>query len=95
MKFFQIQSAAIEYLKNETKYAAVIKADGLALGKGVIIAQNFDEAKDAVISIMEDQIFGKSGSNIVIEEFLTGPEVSVLCFTDGEDNFTYGIFYGS
>ena len=74
----------MKYLKNENKYPAVIKADGLALGKGVIIAQNFDEAKDAVISIMEDQIFGKSGSNIVIEEFLTGPEVSVLCFTDGK-----------
>lgn len=75
---------AIEYLKNENKYPAVIKADGLALGKGVIIAQNFEEAKNAVISIMEDQIFGKSGANIVIEEFLNGPEVSVLCFTDGK-----------
>ena len=83
-EIFSNSAAAIEYLKNENKYPAVIKADGLALGKGVIIAQNFDEAKDAVISIMEDQIFGKSGSNIVIEEFLTGPEVSVLCFTDGK-----------
>ena len=62
----------------------VIKADGLALGKGVIIAMTRDEAKDAVRSMMEDKVFGKSGDNIVIEEFLTGPEVSVLSFTDGE-----------
>ncbi len=62
----------------------VIKADGLALGKGVIIAETKDEAKDAVRSMMEDKIFGESGSQIVIEEFLTGPEVSVLSFTDGE-----------
>ncbi len=81
---FSDSSKAIEYIKTENKYPTVIKADGLALGKGVIIAQNFDEAKDAVNSIMEDKIFGKSGANIVIEEFLTGPEVSVLCFTDGK-----------
>ncbi len=62
----------------------VIKADGLALGKGVIIAFTREEAKDAVRSIMEDKVFGKSGDNIVIEEFLEGPEVSVLSFTDGE-----------
>ena len=62
----------------------VIKADGLALGKGVIIAETKDEAKEAVRSMMEDKIFGESGSQIVIEEFLTGPEVSVLSFTDGE-----------
>ena len=81
---FSDSSKAIEYIKTENKYPTVIKADGLALGKGVIIAQNFDEAKDAVNSIMEDKIFGKSGANTVIEEFLTGPEVSVLCFTDGK-----------
>ena len=81
---FSDSSKAIEYIKTENKYPTVIKADGLALGKGVIIAQNFDEAKDAVNSIMEDKIFGKSGANIVIEEFLTGPEVSVLCFTEGK-----------
>lgn len=81
---FSDSSKAIEYIKTENKYPTVIKADGLALGKGVIIAQNFDEAKDAVNSIMEDKIFGKNGANIVIEEFLTGPEVSVLCFTDGK-----------
>ena len=62
----------------------VIKADGLALGKGVIIAQSREEAKEAVRSMMEDKLFGTSGDNIVIEEFLTGPEVSVLAFTDGE-----------
>ena len=62
----------------------VIKADGLALGKGVIIAETKDEAKEAVRSMMEDKIFGESGSQIVIEKFLTGPEVSVLSFTDGE-----------
>ena len=62
----------------------VVKADGLALGKGVIIAQTREEAKQAVISMMEEGMFGQSGSRVVIEEFLTGPEVSVLSFTDGE-----------
>ena len=62
----------------------VIKADGLALGKGVIIAQSTGEAKQAVISMMQDKQFGKSGERIVIEEFLEGPEVSVLSFTDGK-----------
>lgn len=62
----------------------VIKADGLALGKGVIIAETRQQALDAVSSMMEDKIFGESGSRIVVEEFLTGPEVSVLSFTDGE-----------
>lgn len=80
---FDISSAAIAYIEKENKYPVVVKADGLALGKGVIIAQSFDEAKNAVNSIMEDRIFGNSGLNVVIEEFLTGPEVSVLCFTDG------------
>ncbi|MDR4235329.1 phosphoribosylamine--glycine ligase, partial [Priestia megaterium] len=62
----------------------VIKADGLALGKGVIIAETYDEAKIAIKSMMEDKVFGDSGNHIVIEEFLTGPEVSVLSFTDGK-----------
>ena len=62
----------------------VIKADGLALGKGVIIAQTRDEAKAAVRDMMENHVFGKSGDHVVIEEFLTGPEVSVLAFTDGK-----------
>ena len=74
--------AALEYLK-DAPIPTVIKADGLALGKGVVIAMTRDEATDAVRSMMEDKVFGASGSKIVIEEFLTGPEVSVLSFTDG------------
>lgn len=81
---FSSSDEAINYLKERDQYPAVVKADGLALGKGVIIAQNFDEAEAAVRSIMEDKIFGDSGLKVVIEEFLTGPEVSVLCFTDGK-----------
>ena len=73
---------AAKYLEN-CKYPAVIKADGLALGKGVIIAQTREEAVTAVHSMMEEKVFGDSGTKIVIEEFLTGPEVSVLSFTDG------------
>lgn len=75
-------SAALEYLKT-APIPTVIKADGLALGKGVVIAMTRDEAYDAVRSMMEDKMFGESGSRVVIEEFLTGPEVSVLSFTDG------------
>ncbi len=75
---------AIRYIEAENTYPAVIKADGLALGKGVVIAQNLEEAKAAVHSIMEDKIFGASGNEIVVEEFLTGPEVSVLAFTDSK-----------
>ncbi len=76
-------SSALTYLET-APVPTVIKADGLALGKGVIIAMTRDEAKEAVRSMMEDKIFGESGSQIVIEEFLTGPEVSVLSFTDGK-----------
>ena len=79
---FTEMNAALEYLET-APIPTVIKADGLALGKGVIIAQTREEAKEAVHSMMEDKIFGASGSQIVIEEFLTGPEVSVLSFTDG------------
>ena len=61
----------------------VVMADGLALGKGVVIAETREEAKAAVHSLMEDKVFGASGDRVVIEEFLTGPEVSILCFTDG------------
>ncbi|MBP3300615.1 MAG: phosphoribosylamine--glycine ligase [Clostridia bacterium] len=75
--------SALEYLET-APIPTVIKADGLALGKGVVIAMTRDEAKDAVRSMMEDKIFGESGSRVVIEEFLTGPEVSVLSFTDGK-----------
>ena len=71
------------YIASKNKYPVVIKADGLALGKGVIIAQNHEEAQNAVKEIMEDKKFGDSGNNVVVEEFLTGPEVSVLAFTDG------------
>ena len=80
---FTDMEAALSYLENET-YPTVIKADGLALGKGVVIAMNKDEAVDAIHSMMEDRMFGDSGSRVVIEEFLTGPEVSVLAFTDGK-----------
>lgn len=92
MKKYNIPTASFEIFNNAEdalKYLetapipTVVKADGLALGKGVIIAMTREEAVDAVKSIMEDKIFGESGNNIVIEEFLTGPEVSVLSFTDG------------
>ena len=80
---FDDEEAAVAYLKAQNSYPAVIKADGLTLGKGVIIAQNEEEAVDAIHSMMSDKIFGASGSHVVIEEFLEGPEVSVLSLTDG------------
>ena len=80
---FSDAESALEYVKT-CKIPTVIKADGLALGKGVIIALTRDEAIEAVSSIMTDKKFGASGDNIVIEEFLEGPEVSVLAFTDGK-----------
>lgn len=92
MKKYGIPTAAYEVFDNADKaleyietapIPTVIKADGLALGKGVIIAMTRDEARNAIVSIMQDKQFGKSGDSIVIEEFLTGPEVSVLSFTDG------------
>ena len=79
---FTDMDAALKYLET-APIPTVIKADGLALGKGVIIAMTREEAADAVKSMMSDKVFGKSGDQIVIEEFLTGPEVSVLSFTDG------------
>ena len=93
MKKYGIPTAAYEVFSNAADALAyvetapvptVIKADGLALGKGVIIALTREEARAAVKSMMEDKVFGNSGNNIVIEEFLEGPEVSVLSFTDGE-----------
>ncbi len=81
---FSDAAQAIAYIEKQNKFPVVVKADGLALGKGVIIAENIADAKDAVKSIMEDKVFGASGNNIVIEEFLTGPEVSVLSFADGK-----------
>lgn len=80
---FDDMEKALTYLE-EAPIPTVIKADGLALGKGVIIAQTREEAKAAVKKMMEEKAFGESGSRIVIEEFLTGPEVSVLSFTDGK-----------
>ena len=80
---FSNASDALNYIKT-APIPTVIKADGLALGKGVIIAFTRDEAEEAIESIMNDKKFGSSGDNIVIEEFLEGPEVSVLAFTDGK-----------
>ena len=81
---FSDMEKALSYL-DSAPLPTVIKADGLALGKGVIIANTLPEAKKAVKEIMGDKVFGKSGDNIVIEEFLEGPEVSVLAFTDGNE----------
>ncbi len=82
-EIFDDMDKAIAYL-DTVDYPIVIKADGLALGKGVIIAEDNAEAVDAVRSMMADKVFGASGDHVVIEEFLTGPEVSVLAFTDGK-----------
>lgn len=75
---------ALDYIRTQNTFPAVIKADGLALGKGVILAETMAEAEEGLHSIMEDKIFGDSGNQVVVEEFLTGPEVSVLAFTDGK-----------
>lgn len=80
---FENSADAVKYLE-KSSFPAVIKAEGLALGKGVIIAKSFDEAKEAVVKMMEDKAFGAAGNRVVIEEFLTGPEISVLAFTDGK-----------
>ena len=82
---FSDAAEAMAYIKGKNEYPVVVKADGLALGKGVLICQTEAEAADALKSMMEDHIFGKSGSTVVVEEFLTGPEVSVLSFTDGKE----------
>ena len=82
-RVFSDAAAAKEYVRT-APLPTVIKADGLALGKGVIIAQTRDEALNAVADMMENHVFGESGSRVVIEEFLEGPEVSVLAFTDGK-----------
>lgn len=81
---FDNPAEALSYIRQKNRYPAVIKADGLALGKGVILCDNYNEAKTAIKTIMEDRIFGASGSRVVVEEFLTGPEVSVLAFTDSQ-----------
>ncbi len=83
-KVFDNPNDVIEYIKEKNEFPTVIKADGLALGKGVIIPETLEEAESGIKEIMEDKIFGDSGNNVVVEEFLTGPEVSVLAFTDGK-----------
>jgi len=82
-EIFTDMDAALKYL-DAAPIPTVVKADGLALGKGVIIAMTREEAKEAVVDMMANAKFGKSGQTVVIEEFLTGPEVSVLAFTDGK-----------
>ena len=81
---FEGPAEALRYIREQDRYPAVVKADGLALGKGVLLCADYEEAKRAVHDIMEDRVFGASGSRVVVEEFLTGPEVSVLAFTDGK-----------
>lgn len=83
-KVFDDAKDVIDYITEKNEFPTVIKADGLALGKGVIIPENLEDAIAGVKEIMEDKIFGESGNNVVVEEFLTGPEVSVLAFTDGK-----------
>ena len=80
---FDKSEDAINYIKAQNTFPTVIKAEGLALGKGVIIAENLEDAIAGVHEIMDDKVFGDAGNRVVIEEFLTGPEVSVLAFTDG------------
>ncbi len=83
-EIFDDAEMALQFIHVHNKYPHVIKADGLALGKGVFIVENYSDAQTAVNSLMKDKIFGDSGNRIVIEEYLTGPEVSVLAFTDGK-----------
>lgn len=80
---FDDPASAVEYLETKAKFPIVLKADGLALGKGVLICEDLAQAKDGVREIMEDRKFGNAGARLVIEEFLTGREVSVLSFVDG------------
>ena len=83
-KSFDDPGKALDYIQSLGEWPVVIKADGLALGKGVVIAQDLAEAHDAVRRMMKEKIFGESGSRIVVERFLSGPEVSVLAFCDGK-----------
>lgn len=83
-EIFDCPDKAKAYIRERGQYPVVVKADGLALGKGVLIAKNEEEAMAAVTEIMEDHAFGASGNKVVVEEFMTGPEVSVLAFTDGK-----------
>ena len=81
---FDEPAKALDYIRAKGKYPVVIKADGLALGKGVLICESEEAAKEALHEMMEEKVFGASGSRVVVEEFLTGPEVSVLAFADGK-----------
>ena len=81
-EIFSDADEAVKYLET-SKYPIVVKADGLALGKGALICNNFEEAKGAVSTLMLEKQFGASGDRVVVEEFLIGREVSVLCFSDG------------
>jgi phosphoribosylamine--glycine ligase len=83
-EIFDNPKDAINYIKEKNRFPIVVKADGLALGKGVLISQNLEEAQEAVNSIMVERAFGDSGKRVVIEEFLQGPEVTVLAFTDSK-----------
>ncbi len=82
-EIFTDKDAALSYVEAQGA-PIVVKCDGLALGKGVVVAQTVEEAKDAVISMMENKTFGEAGARVVIEECMTGPEVTVLAFTDGK-----------
>lgn len=83
-QIFDNSKDAIAYIKEKNQYPIVLKADGLALGKGVLIAESFADAKAAVLELMVDRLFGAAGNTIVVEEFMEGPEVSVLAFTDSK-----------
>ncbi len=82
-QIFEDEKEALKYIEEKNTFPVVIKADGLALGKGVLICETLDDAKTALREMMIEHIFGKSGNTVVVEEFMTGPEVSVLAFTDG------------
>ncbi len=87
---FTDMDAAIAYLRTSCEYPLVVKADGLALGKGVVVCLSEQEAVAAVVGLMKDRIFGESGARIILEEFLTGPEISVLAFCDGKTLVPFG-----
>ncbi len=82
-QIFDDAKKALQYIEEKNTFPVVIKADGLALGKGVLICETLDDAKSALREMMIEHIFGQSGNTVVVEEFMTGPEVSVLAFTDG------------
>lgn len=83
-EIFEDEKEALKYIEEKNQFPIVIKADGLALGKGVLICESLSDAKTALHEMMFEHIFGKSGSKVVVEEFMTGPEVSVLAFTDSK-----------